>query len=88
MWGLGICLPDTDKDRGADHAAVSSIAKRALLVDVRDELTADHYQLDTRTSVPVPHLSTFPPGLENLTAKQSLWQHMMVYKTSKYMTLL
>lgn len=45
MWGLGVCLPD-DHPHGSDRDAVRSVAARSDLVNVRDDLTADYYQLE------------------------------------------
>lgn len=45
IWGVGLCLRDGDP-RGSDRVAVQTVAAKADLVNVRDDLTADFYGLD------------------------------------------
>lgn len=45
IWGVGVCQPDEDRQRGAGVSVVNAVAARAALVNVRDRLTADLYGL-------------------------------------------
>ncbi len=45
IWGVGVCQPDEDRERGAGVSVVHDVASRAALVNVRDRLTAELYGL-------------------------------------------
>lgn len=49
IWGVGVCLPD-NKPAGVSREVVARVAARCELINVRDELTRDHYDL-TRADV-------------------------------------
>ena len=51
IWGIGVCLPDNDQVKGVPKAVVQSVFAKAKLVNVRDELTRDFYQLDPNISI-------------------------------------
>lgn len=45
IWGVGTCFPDDEEVRGADPKVIAEVAKRCDLINVRDELTANYYNL-------------------------------------------
>jgi len=55
IWGVGVCLPDEDnvrtdisdsvKNSGVSRKIITKIAKHCELINVRDDLTADFYDL-------------------------------------------
>ena len=51
IWGIGVCLPDNDQLKGVPKAVVQSVFAKAKMVNVRDELTRDFYQLDPNISI-------------------------------------
>jgi polysaccharide pyruvyl transferase WcaK-like protein len=45
IWGVGVCLPENEQTQGVSIRFVEKVANKALLVNVRDSLTADMYRL-------------------------------------------
>lgn len=48
IWGVGVCMPDgvPPSEAAVDMNAVSNVCKRAVMVNVRDHLTAEYYGLE------------------------------------------
>lgn len=45
IWGVGTCFPDDEEVRGVDPKIMAEVVKRCDLINVRDELTANYYNL-------------------------------------------
>jgi len=53
IWGIGVCLPAHEVMGGVSKKVVREVFSRAILANVRDELTRDHYDLDSSTSITI-----------------------------------
>ena len=51
IWGIGVCLPDNDSVKGVPKEVVQKVFARAVLANVRDELTRDFYELSADVSI-------------------------------------
>ena len=51
IWGVGICLPKADNAQGVSQSTVKSLFKRARMINVRDELTRDFYEVNREISI-------------------------------------
>jgi len=66
IWGIGVCLPAKEKNGGVTKEVVGRVFSRSLLVNVRDELTRDYYQLDSKVSI------TFCPTIVHIANKYQI----------------
>lgn len=54
-WGIGVCLPDRQGGWSQEHkAAVKQVLSRCHMVNVRDELTAEYFELKNVDIGPCP----------------------------------
>ena len=51
IWGIGVCLPESDSVKGVSKGIVKSLFDRAKMANIRDELTRDFYNLDPSISI-------------------------------------
>jgi polysaccharide pyruvyl transferase WcaK-like protein len=51
IWGIGVCLPESDSVKGVSKKIVKSVFDRAEMANIRDELTRDFYDLDPSISI-------------------------------------
>jgi len=54
VWGVGVCLPDSDDDPGVSKSAARPVLKEASLVNLRDDVTGSYYNLDSFYISPCP----------------------------------
>jgi hypothetical protein len=47
IWGVGGCFPDGDANAGVEKSIVTEVAQRCDLINLRDDLTANFYNLKT-----------------------------------------
>lgn len=58
IWGVGVCFPYNEVAQGASKSPVRNVFKRALLSNVRDTLTAEHYGISNIVDIsPCPSLA-------------------------------
>ena len=51
IWGIGVCLPENESPKGVDREVVSAVFQRAIMANVRDELTAEFYRLSSKVDI-------------------------------------
>ncbi len=54
VWGVGVCLPDWDSDAGVSRSVFRETVTRSDLVNVRDDLTANRYEVEVTDISPCP----------------------------------
>lgn len=54
IWGVGMCAPDAVAEKGVDRQIFARAAAKCDLINVRDDLTADHYRLQTASITACP----------------------------------
>ena len=62
IWGVGICVPDDEENPGVPGSIVADVVKRCDLVNVRDELTANWYEMDRAQISPCPTIAYLDDG--------------------------
>lgn len=53
IWGMGVCLPENEAPQGVSKEVVRRVFGKALLANVRDQLTVSHYGLADSTNIAV-----------------------------------
>jgi hypothetical protein len=53
IWGIGVCLPENEEAKGVSGDVVRRVFAKALLANVRDQLTVSHYGLADSTDIAV-----------------------------------
>jgi len=54
IWGVGMCAPDGAARKGVDRRVFATAVAKCDLVNVRDDLTAEHYGLTSASITPCP----------------------------------
>lgn len=54
IWGVGICSPDRNAEKGVDRDVFRAAAARCALINFRDDLTADYYGTHQASISPCP----------------------------------
>jgi hypothetical protein len=54
IWGVGMCAPDAVAEKGVDREVFARAAAKCDLINVRDDLTANHYRLGSASITPCP----------------------------------
>lgn len=62
VWGVGICVPDNEENPGVSRPVIADVVERCDLVNVRDELTANWYNINCAHISPCPTIAYLDNG--------------------------
>ena len=77
IWGVGICAPDSAAVVGVDRGIIAQAVDKCQLVNVRDNLTAEHYRLRNAEITPCPTLAY----LDDYFGQRSPRRHTVLYSS-------
>jgi hypothetical protein len=77
VWGVGACFPDTDDTPGVAPSTARPALEDAALVNLRDDITADHYGLEKAHVSPCPTVV----HLENWESKKTSRTSTVLYSS-------
>ncbi|MBD2480627.1 polysaccharide pyruvyl transferase family protein [Planktothrix sp. FACHB-1365] len=77
IWGVGVCLPDGEKDAGADIKILKKIVSRCDLMNVRDDVTADYYNFPNASIAPCPTIAY----LDGFRSQMNLGNYQVLFSS-------
>ncbi len=79
IWGIGVCFPDDSRSaQGVSRDVVAAVADNCELINVRDDITADHYGMERADISPCPtiaYLDDFVPSDRRTTGSFLVSEH-------------